>query len=96
MESSIFGNIGVSVTVDQLGGESLETLFSEAQSGVVVSVSADNANMVTDWFADAGVPCFKLGTVGGDKVTIGNVPAISVSELKSIYETAIPNAMNSK
>lgn len=96
VESSIFGNIGVSVSVDQLGGESLETLFSEAQSGVVVSVSADNAKMVTDWFAGSGVPCFKLGTVGGDKVTIGNVPAISVTELKSIYETAIPNAMNSK
>lgn len=95
VESSIFGNIGITVNIDQLGGESLITLFSEAQSGVILSVSATNSNTTCDWFENAGIPCFKLGFVGGDKIEIGEVPAMSVSELKSIYETAIPNAMNS-
>lgn len=96
VESSIFGSIGVTVSLDQLGGNSIETLFSEAQSGVVLSVSAENVSKVSDWFAKADVPCFKLGTVGGDTVSIGTVNPIQVSDLKSIYETAIPNAMNSK
>lgn len=95
VESSIFGNIGITVNIDQLGGESLITLFSEAQSGVILSVSVTNSNTTCDWFENAGIPCFKLGFVGGDKIEIGEVPAMSVSELKSIYETAIPNAMNS-
>lgn len=96
VESAIFGNIGVTVNMDQLGGETLDTLFSEAQSGVIVSISAANATMASNWFEKADVPCFKLGNVGGDTVAIGNVPAMRVSDLKSIYETAIPNAMNNR
>jgi len=96
VESAIFGNIGVNVKLEALGGETLDTLFSEAQSGVVFSVSAKNADKAQKWFDQAGVPCFNLGIVGGTEISLGNVPSLSVFELKGIYETAIPNAMNSK
>jgi phosphoribosylformylglycinamidine synthase len=96
VESAIFGNIGVNVKLEALGGETLDTLFSEAQSGVVISVTAKDSDKAQKWFDQAGVPCFNLGTVGGIEVSLGNVPSLSVSELKNIYETAIPNAMNSK
>ncbi len=96
VESSIFGNLGVTVQLDELGGYSLETLFSEAQSGVLVSVSKDEVTRTQEWFTKSGVPCYRLGSVGGEKITIGKVQTMLVSELKSIYESAIPNAMNSK
>ena len=95
VESSVFGNIGAVINLDQLGGESLETLFSEAQSGVVLSVSAEYVAKTMDWFEKSQVPCYHLGKVGGVTLSIGSLEPMRVNELHSIYETAIPNVMNS-
>lgn len=92
-EMSIFGNKGAALDVSELGGISLDTLFSEAQSGVVISVKPDNLDAVTDHFKKMDVPIYNLGTVKGDNLKIQGLTSLKVTNLKSIYEEAIPQAM---
>lgn len=92
-EMAIFGNKGAALDVSELGGISLDTLFSEAQSGVVISVKPDNLDAVTDHFKKMDVPIYNLGTVKGDNLKIQGLTSLKVTNLKSIYEEAIPQAM---
>jgi phosphoribosylformylglycinamidine synthase len=45
-------------------------LFGEAQSRVVISTKAINATKVIERARLLGVPAVKIGTVGGDRLTI--------------------------
>jgi phosphoribosylformylglycinamidine synthase subunit PurL len=92
-EMSIFGNIGAKVNLSSLGGNSLEVLFSEAQSGILLSVNPSNVAAIHEIFAGYKVPVYELGTVGGSALSIGKDITLDVAELKDIYETAIPKAM---
>lgn len=92
-EMAIFGNKGADLDVSDLGGITLNTLFSEAQSGVVISVKPDNLDAVTDHFKKMDVPIYNLGTVKGDNLKVEGLTSLKVTNLKSIYEEAIPQAM---
>ncbi len=45
-------------------------LFGEAQSRVIISVSSDQVEAATRLFSEREVPCTRIGTVGGDRLTI--------------------------
>lgn len=92
-EMAIFGNKGADLDVSNLGGITLNTLFSEAQSGVVISVKPGNLDSVTDHFKKMDVPIYNLGTVKDDNLKIQGLTNLKVSNLKNIYEGAIPEAM---
>ncbi|HAC14961.1 MAG TPA: phosphoribosylformylglycinamidine synthase subunit PurL, partial [Bacteroidetes bacterium] len=92
-EMAIFGNIGAALDVSELGGITLDTMFSEAQSGVVISVKPDKLDAVTDHFKQMEIPIYNLGIVKGDNLKIQGLTNLKVSNLKSIYEGAIPEAM---
>jgi len=75
-------------------------LFSESQSRILLTASADKADQLATFAEAAGVPVQRLGTVGGDrlKVSVGSHDAIdaSVADLRAAWSTAIPKHMNGK
>jgi phosphoribosylformylglycinamidine synthase subunit PurL len=93
-ESCIFGNLGAQIDLSLLGSTTLETLFSEAQSGIVISVSPEHVESTLNHFQNHGIPYYNLGTVSGDSLEIGSLASLKVSEMKNLYETAIPNIMS--
>ncbi|HET8864307.1 MAG TPA: phosphoribosylformylglycinamidine synthase subunit PurL [Gracilimonas sp.] len=92
-EMAIFGKKGAELSVDTLTGTPHEVLFSEAQSGVVITIDALQLQRVKHHFKESGVPLFELGVVKGDKLDIKDLLSIDVSESGEIYEGVIPKAM---
>jgi phosphoribosylformylglycinamidine synthase len=93
-EMAIFGNIGCSVSLSNLKGETVDKLYSEAQSGVIITVQADQADETESFFKSLDVPVYSLGKVGGDSLNIEGSVNISVQEMSNIYNSAIPAIMN--
>ncbi|MCC5941410.1 MAG: phosphoribosylformylglycinamidine synthase subunit PurL [Balneolaceae bacterium] len=92
-EMAIFSGKGASVSVKALKGSVHERLYSEAQSGVVITVSESDVSDFEKKLSGSNLPFYTLGVVNGDKLTIDNIVQLSVKELADPYETALPNAM---
>ena len=93
-EKCIFAKKGASVSLEAVGGVTHDVLFSEAQSGVVISVKADLKDQVSSHFKGFGVPNYELGTVGGSTLEIEGVGSFDVAEMTGTYESVIPAAMD--
>ncbi|MDR9417857.1 phosphoribosylformylglycinamidine synthase subunit PurL [Gracilimonas sp.] len=92
-EMAIFGKKGAELSVDTLTGTPHEILFSEAQSGVVITIAAPELQTVKHHFEEADVPLYELGVVKGDTLEIKNMLSLDVAESEEIYESVIPKAM---
>ncbi|MES1150314.1 MAG: AIR synthase-related protein, partial [Dongia sp.] len=69
--------------------------FGEDQSRYILTLrEADAAEFETAARA-AGVAVRRLGTTGGDELTLAGAGAISVAELKSAHEAFFPRLMGS-
>lgn len=92
-EMAIFGNIGAELSLEPLSknGNMLETLFSEAQSGIVVTINEENSSRVESFFESMEIPYVHLGAVKGNNLSIGGLESVSVEKLHSIYENALPD-----
>ena len=88
-ESCLFGGKGATVDLTTLGGANREVLFSEAQSGVVISVVAERQAALFEHFNAAGVQIHSIGTVVGATLDIAGVGAIPVSTLADLHGNAI-------
>jgi phosphoribosylformylglycinamidine synthase len=64
-------------------------LFGEAQSRVVVSVTADQEEKMLDILSSHGVPFEKLGTVTGGSVNVDGENWGNIETWKERYDTAI-------
>lgn len=93
-EMCIFGKMGASVSLSAVGGNTHEVLFSEAQSGVVISVSPKNVGQVMSHFKNAGIPAYDVGKAGGSELKIDGLDALDVAEMARIHDSVIPNAMD--
>lgn len=93
-EKCIFGGLGAQVDLAQLGGITIDTLFSEAQSGVIISISPEKSTAVEEIFRDYSVPVYNLGVVKGKDLRINGLTGLNVANMRSIYEGAIPKAMS--
>ena len=69
-------------------------LFGEDQSRYVLAMSEDYADMFAANAEGSGVFFSRLGTVGGDRLTIGKRVSLSVEEMKSAHEAWFPDYMN--
>lgn len=96
-EKSIFSGIGAEIDTDALlgySGSSLrDCLFSEAQSGAVVSVAEEQLSVLIKASEDAGIACIRLGVTGGEQLSIDSLMRVAVDDLRTIYEEAIPAKM---
>ena len=93
-EMAIHGSKGAELSLEEVSGDIHEVLFSEAQSGVVITVEAKNLPETLSRFQKAGVPTHVLGTVKGDILSIDGIGELAVSEMSGVYEAVIPNAMD--
>ncbi len=92
-EMAIFGERGAKVSLENLSGDIAEILYSEAQSGIVITVKAEDLPTALVHFQGKEVPTYVLGTVAGKTLEIENVAELEVSSMKDIYESALPKAV---
>ncbi|MDZ7756590.1 phosphoribosylformylglycinamidine synthase subunit PurL [Rhodohalobacter sp.] len=92
-EMAIHSGLGADVSLKKMSGELYELLFSEAQSGIVVTVSKEKVSELEKAMTDSGVPYHVLGTVSGETLTINQSVNLPVAKLTEVYESTIPNAM---
>ncbi|TVQ05720.1 MAG: phosphoribosylformylglycinamidine synthase subunit PurL [Balneolaceae bacterium] len=93
-EMAIFSGKGAVVTILPLGKKVHEVLYSEAQSGVVVTLKSEQVSEFEKEAATRKIPAIKLGIVDRDTLSIGTEIRLKVSELTGAYESAIPSAMD--
>ncbi|WP_340106222.1 phosphoribosylformylglycinamidine synthase subunit PurL [Rhodohalobacter sp. 8-1] len=93
-EMAIFSGQGANVSVKNLNGSYIDVLYSEAQSGVVVTVPNANARALERYLEKNGIFYDEIGIVGGPKLIIDEFVDQNVADLKEIYESAIPKAIN--
>jgi len=93
-EMAIFYGRGANVSVKNLTGSYIDVLYSEAQSGVVVTVPREDARELEHYLLKHDLFFDELGTVGGSKLIIDEFVEQSVNELEMAYESAIPKAMD--
>lgn len=93
-EMCIFGQMGATIDLSEIGGNNYETFFSEAQSGIVITTSHSNLDQVLTHFQNDEVPAYIIGEVGGYDLMISGLDPIEISEMESIYSSVISNAMN--
>jgi len=93
-EMAIFSGRGANVSVKNLTGSYIDVLYSEAQSGVVVTVPREDARELEHYLLKHDLFFDELGTVGGSKLIIDEFVEQPVNELEMAYESAIPKAMD--
>ncbi len=96
-ESCISGELGAEIRLESALRADI-TLFSESQSRIVVSASAENAARLEKYMKEQGVPVAVIGTVGGTRlnISVNGVEAVNaaVKELDKVWKDAIPCLMN--
>ncbi|GDX11053.1 phosphoribosylformylglycinamidine synthase subunit PurL [Verrucomicrobiota bacterium] len=103
-ESCIGGKLGA--TVELPSGPALDKfpahaaraalLFGESQSRIILGIAPENADRVLATLANAKIPHSRLGTVGGDKLSItahGATLAATLAEVSDPFEHSIERAM---
>ena len=68
-------------------------LFGETQSRVVISCRPDKASEVAAWFAGDDIPCTKIGTVGGDRLSINDLVDVKLADMDEAFFGAMPQFM---
>ncbi|TVR29504.1 MAG: phosphoribosylformylglycinamidine synthase subunit PurL [Balneolaceae bacterium] len=92
-EMVIYSGKGAGISVKSLGQDLHEVLYSEAQSGVLVTVEQEKLQEFEKAVSGSGVNAVKLGLVNGTELVIDSDVKIPVEQLREVYESAIPKAM---
>ena len=92
-EMGIFGSLGAQIDLSVLSGSIHEIWFSEAQSGIVLTCKPDQKESLMKHVSQGKVDVAQIGTVQGDALIFEGVGSVSLDQLQSIYESAIPKAM---
>ncbi|MGM0588429.1 MAG: phosphoribosylformylglycinamidine synthase subunit PurL [Bacteroidota bacterium] len=97
-EMAMFGDTGAKLDLLPLEEFSksgpTEVLFSEAQSGVVITVNTVDEDDLAKHMKKAKIPMIKLGRVGGKTLSVDGMFEYTIDELKQPYETVIPETMS--
>jgi phosphoribosylformylglycinamidine synthase len=84
--------IGAMITLDEsIRADAL--LFGESQSRIIVSCEAPNADAVESLFRAEGIPIERIGTVGGDRLTINRLVDQPLTALADAFYNAMPRFM---
>ncbi len=85
--SDLDNKMGAAITLD----DTIRTdaiLFGESLSRVVISCSKENADKLSHHFKNAHVTCKRIGTVGGDTLTINNTIDVPIALMtKAFYDS---------
>lgn len=92
-EMGIFSGKGTEIQVGGLGSNIHEVLYSEAQSGVIVTSTSEGSQDLQAFLTEHNVPFERIGAVIGSSLKIGEYIDLEISELSSIYQRVISEAM---
>jgi phosphoribosylformylglycinamidine synthase subunit PurL len=84
---------GVGATVDLVAvadGDTFVALFSESVARAVVAVPADGVDDLLARASSYAVPVTRLGTTGGDTLSVTGAFAVTVDELRAAHEATLP------
>lgn len=96
-EMTMFSEKGADVSVKDLGENNHELLYSEAQSGVVVTCEAEKKEQLESHLNNEEVPFVELGAVTDtESLIIDDLVSLSVDEMYDIYDNVIERAMKQK
>lgn len=93
-EMALAAQLGMEIEIESANGMAHAQLFGEDQGRYVATIPAELANYVCMNAEGAGVPFRKIGTVGGDRLTIAPLLSISVKELRESHESWFPHFMS--
>ena len=93
LESAMVNNLGFEITTDASVRKDA-FLFGEAQSRVIVSVSANNTSTIEIELKKQNVAFTKLGVVKGKAIVVDNTNYGLISEYKHSFDTSIEGYMN--
>jgi phosphoribosylformylglycinamidine synthase len=69
-------------------------LFGEDQGRYVIAVLPERADAVEQEGKRVGVPVRRIGVTGGGRLIVNRTHAISVEELRTLYESWFPTYMS--
>ena len=90
-EAAIIGGRGVEIDA-AFDGRWDAALFGEAQSRIVVTVPGDQAEAFERAAADVGAPALRMGRTGGDRIVIGDLVNVSLSDAAERWHTGFETA----
>ena len=67
--------------------------FGEDQARYVVTVAEDQVEAILAKTGAVGVPCMRIGTTGGDALTIAGERAVAITTLTQAFEHWFPAYM---
>ena len=86
--------LGVELVAQEDGGVStMEWLFSESASRVIISVDPEHLAEVEERALDHGVPIHRIGRVAGSRLVVSGVLDLPLSDLKNRFDNTIPQVM---
>ena len=96
-EMTMFSGKGADISVNELGEDPYEVLYSEAQSGVVVTCGVEKKAQLESHLNNREIPFVELGSVTDTKsLMIDDLVSLSVDEMYDIYDNVIERAMKQK
>lgn len=96
-EMAMFSGKGAKVSVDDLGDNKYEVLYSEAQSGVVVTCNTGQQDTMEAHFSENNIPYVEIGSVNSSTTfEVSGLLELSIGEMCSIYDNVIESSMKKK
>ncbi|MGQ4273263.1 phosphoribosylformylglycinamidine synthase subunit PurL [Terrihabitans sp. B22-R8] len=92
-EMAIAGGVGAVIDALPQGLPAHAALFGEDQARYVLTVSDSDANAILEAADAAGVRSMRLGTTGGDHLTLPSGERISINEVQRAHEGWFPAYM---
>jgi phosphoribosylformylglycinamidine synthase len=86
--------LGAHIEPDLAGMRPDFYLFGEDQSRVVVSTGQENLDALMNICAAGGIAAHRIGTVGGDRLTVGDLIDVAVEKLAERYLGSIEKWMS--
>jgi len=81
---------GVGCEVSLTGDDAFVDLFSESSARALVTVAPESFDAFAQLCAARDVPCYGLGTTGGDSLKVEGVLEIPVTELRKTHTSTLP------
>ncbi|WP_321339475.1 phosphoribosylformylglycinamidine synthase subunit PurL [Breoghania sp.] len=93
-EMAISGKKGATVSLDAAAGPVHAQLFGEDQARYVVTLPEGELERIAGEAKAAGIAFTRLGSVGGDDLTVADVLSISVANMTKAHENWFPVFMD--
>ncbi len=95
-EMAMAGNIGAKLLAAPAALVPHAYWFGEDQARYIVTVPEEHAGRVLAKMRGCEVPCTRIGTTGGDAITIVGEAAVLVENMRSAFERWLPEYMGGK